>query len=111
MPPAAVSGSALRAMFDQPASASAAELGDGASRVDGAAPRSRAPSSNAAAPAARRARTDSGRRDTPTTRASRPPLGHDSKSAEPSQAAQARSGRVCEPYAPVTQLETRRQQV
>src|SRR5579864_3702675 len=40
-----------------------------------------------AAPAARRARTDSGRRDKPTSRASSPPLGHDSKSAEPSQVA------------------------
>src|SRR6266480_6072276 len=87
MPPAAVSDSALRAMFDQPASASAAELADGPSGVDGAAPRSRAPSSDAAAPAARRARTDSGRRDTPTTKASSPPLGHDSESAEPSQVA------------------------
>jgi hypothetical protein len=53
--PAAVSDSALRAMSDQPASASAAELADGGSRVHGAAPRFRAPSADAAAPAARRA--------------------------------------------------------
>jgi hypothetical protein len=68
-----VSDSALRAMSDQPASASAAELADGASRVHGAAPRFRAPSSDAGAPTARRARTDSVRRDTRTTRASSPP--------------------------------------
>src|SRR5205814_5330062 len=40
---AAVSGSALTAAPDQPPSASAAALADGASRVHGAAPGSRAP--------------------------------------------------------------------
>jgi hypothetical protein len=71
----------------QPASASADEPADAASRVHGAAPESRAPSSDAAAPAAKRARTGSARRDTRTTNARSPSLGHDSNSAEPSEIA------------------------
>src|SRR6266536_4854503 len=73
--------------------------GGGGSPARGGGRGSPPPSSDAAAPAATPARTDSGQRDTRTTRASSPPS-TTTKNTEPSEPdARESRGRVCEPYA------------